>query len=64
MAYCDEQLRKAHDNPITMMVELLQDVMKAHRDPQDDDYSECDTGPCFWCELAETAIKATTSRKH
>ena len=64
MAYCDEQLRKAHDNPIAVMIELLQDVMASHRDPQDNDYNECETGACFWCEVAETTIKAVTSRKH
>lgn len=64
MAYCDEQLRRAHDNPIAIMIELLQETLANHRDPQHSGYNECETGPCFWCELAETAIKAVTSRKH
>ena len=41
---------------VTLVIELLEDVMGLHSDKESCDYNECDTDPCAWCDDAKKVI--------
>ena len=41
--------------------ELLGEVMRAHADPDNPEYNECDVEPCEWCTRAADLIGCTPS---
>lgn len=39
------------------IIDLLQEVVRSHRDPDSPEYNECDTAECEWCRRAKAAIE-------
>lgn len=39
-------------------LDLLNEVMRSHADPDSPDYNECDKDPCAWCTEAKELIDA------
>ncbi len=42
---------------INQAIELLEDIINMHTDPNSCDYNECEKDQCAWCELATAIIK-------
>ncbi len=42
-----------------IIIELLEEVIEHHADPDDNGYNECDDdeGECLWCSEAKRAIE-------
>jgi hypothetical protein len=43
-------------DPLGMLASLCEEIRCAHRDPDDDDYNECEKDECAWCSDSRTAI--------
>jgi hypothetical protein len=43
-------------DPLGMLASLCEEIRCAHRDPDDDDYNECEKDECAWCSDGRTAI--------
>jgi hypothetical protein len=56
MSLLDRQLdqfkaAKTAEEKLKLTMGLLEDVTRSHRDPSSADYNECESSPCFFCEL-------------
>lgn len=41
----------------TLAIDLLEEVVSAHRDIESPDYNECEKDMCQWCEDANKVLK-------